>query len=255
MFSDFLTLTADQLINHIAKFRTMWGGRTTTPLVIRTPGGGWRGYGATHSQAMERLPLTAPGLTVACPSLHHDVGAVLRSAIDHDGPVVFVEQKLFYAKALVGPTAVKRRGWRRWTSSGTGFPTVHLSNVDRGLADVAVVTYGAAAQQVFRALEAIGDSVSWELALPSLIRPLPLQTLVRCALRCERMVVVEEGPRPWGWGAEVAARVTEVAFEALAAPVLRVGGEDLPLANTRPIEDALLPTPADVIEAVLEVLE
>lgn len=255
MFSDFLTLTADQLINHIAKFRTMWGGRTTTPLVVRTAGGGWRGYGATHSQAMERLPLTAPGLTVVCPSLHHDVGACLHAAIAHDGPVIFVEQKLFYAKALVRPAHVRARGWRRWVGGGAQFPSVHLSNVDRGLADVAIVTYGAAAQQVIRALEALGDDVRWELVLPSLIRPLPLQTLVRAALRCERMVVVEEGPRPWGWGAEVAARVTEVAFEALAAPVIRVAGADLPLANTRNIEDALLPKPSDVINALLEVLE
>ncbi len=255
MFSDFLSVAADQLVNHACKFRAMYGGRASVPLVVRTPAGGWRGYGATHSQCGERLLLSAPGLTVAAPGLHHDPGRVLQAAAAHDGPVLVVEHKLLYPRPLVPAAELEARGLHTWTSDGEAFPTLHVANAPRGLAALAVVSYGAVVELVHEALGRLTDDTPWELVLPSRLRPLPLRTLARTAARAGRLLVVEEGPTPWGWGAEVAAAVGEAAFEALEAPVLRVGATDLPIANSRPLEEALLPTADDVHEALLELLE
>jgi len=253
MFSDFLTVACDQLVNHAAKFRAMYDGSVTVPLVVRTPAGGWRGYGATHSQCMERLLLGVPGLTLVSPGLHHDPIATLRAAVAHDGPVVVVEHKLLYPRRLIRPEDLTAQGLETWSSDGTAFPTRHISNGPRGSAEVTVVAYGAVVERVREALERLDRT--WELVVPCRLRPLPLATLVRAAVRSGRLAVVEEGPTPWGWGAEVAAAVGEAAFEALAAPILRVGATDLPIANSRPLEEALLPTADGVLEALLELLE
>ena len=102
MFGDFITLAVDQLVNHAAKFRAMYGGRVTVPLVVRTPMGGRRGYGPTHSQSLEKLLLGVPGLRVIAPSVFHDPGAILRDAVLHgDTPTLLVEHKLLYPAPLV----------------------------------------------------------------------------------------------------------------------------------------------------------
>ena len=102
MFGDFVTLAVDQLVNHAAKFRAMYGGQVSVPLVVRTPMGGRRGYGPTHSQSLEKLLLGVPGLRVLAPSVFHDPGAILRDAVlNGDTPTVLIEHKLLYPSSLV----------------------------------------------------------------------------------------------------------------------------------------------------------
>ena len=101
MFGDFVTLAADQLINHAAKYAAMYNGQVRVPLVVRTPMGGGRGYGPTHSQSLERLFLGIPHLTVLAPSHVHDAGALLQAAVRAGDPVLFVENKLLYPQPLL----------------------------------------------------------------------------------------------------------------------------------------------------------
>ena len=142
MFGDFVTLAADQLINHAAKYAAMYNGRVRVPLVVRTPMGGGRGYGPTHSQSLERLFLGIPHLTVLAPSHVHDAGALLQAAVHAGDPVLFVENKLLYPQPLL--LGDGEAGLRRWeVIDAYGYPVVHLANYPPDAEpDVTVVAYG-----------------------------------------------------------------------------------------------------------------
>jgi len=101
MFGDFVTLIADQIVNHAAKFRWMYNDQVRVPLVVRTPMGGRRGYGPTHSQSLEKMFLGVPGLHVVAPNTLGDPGQLLEAAIADDDPVLFVEHKLLYTRPLL----------------------------------------------------------------------------------------------------------------------------------------------------------
>ncbi|HWK26086.1 MAG TPA: alpha-ketoacid dehydrogenase subunit beta, partial [Solirubrobacter sp.] len=103
MFGDFLTLCFDQLVNHIAKYEAMYAGQVSCPVIIRTPSGGGRGYGPTHSQSLEKHFVGVPGLKVVAASLVHDPGQVLRTLLTQDSPVLYVEHKLLYPLHLALP--------------------------------------------------------------------------------------------------------------------------------------------------------
>lgn len=250
MFGDFLTLAIDQLVNHAAKFRAMYAGRVTVPLVVRTPMGGRRGYGPTHSQSLEKLVLGVPGLRVLAPSVFHDPGAILRDAVLHgDGPTVLIEHKLLYPAPLVAAgdpalphTPVDGDGTRLVRNfAGSGTP------------DVTVAVHGGATLIVAEALRALADEeIRVEAVVPAALHAVPVAALAQSAARSRRLLVVEEGTEAFGWGAEVSARVTRELWGALDRPVERFAARDTIVPSAPALEASVLRTQPELEDAIVE---
>ena len=252
MFGDFVTLGLDQVVNGIAKFRAMFDEQVTVPLVVRTPMGGRRGYGPTHSQSLEKLLLGVPGITVVAPSECHDVGALLAAAVEDERPVFFIENKLLYGRTIrrpedghVGELAVRESAgpYPALTFSATGF--------EEGSATI--VTYGGMLPIV---LDAVTDlvlehEIFCEVVALSQLVPMELEAVFESVARTGALVTAEEGTLTGGFGAEIAARVQEAAWSDLRAPVQRVAARDGIIPSARPLEDAMLPSVESVVDAVM----
>ncbi len=243
MFMDFLTLAMDQLANHAAKVRYMYGPQVRVPLVLRTPAGGGRCYGATHSQSLEAWFLHVPGVKVITPATPADAKALLRAAIRDDNPVLCVEHKLLYA--TTGPVP---------DDDEPG--DIGRALLRRPGRDVTLVAYSyyvgvalAAAQQL------ASDGIEAEvLDLRSLV-PMDGDAILASVRKTGRLVCVEEGTRTGGVGAEIAARVAEDAYEYLDSPIRRVAAADVPIPFSPALEPLALPQQGDIVRTVRGMLK
>jgi pyruvate/2-oxoglutarate/acetoin dehydrogenase E1 component len=248
MFGDFVTLIADQLINHAAKFRWMYNGNVRVPIVVRTPMGGRRGYGPTHSQSLEKIFLGIPGLRVAAPNTFLDPGRLLTTAIAEDDPVLFVEHKLLYTRALLEPGQGDLVDFEV-QRFGDDYPVFRFS-IPGQTPHITIATYGynfelarAAALELLMEHEVFSDIV-----LFSQLSPFELDPLFASLRRTHKLLTVEEGTLSLGWGAEVTARATE-SVDGLKAR--RVAAMELPIATARSLEDAILPSEQDIVRTAL----
>lgn len=253
MFGDFVALAADQIINHAAKYPAMYNGQVRVPLVLRTPMGGGRGYGPTHSQSLERLFFGIPYLKLLAASHAHDAGALLQQAVADAEPVLFIENKLLY------PLQLERGGKRldrKETADCYGYPVVTLHNYGAGeTPDVTVLAYGGMSRLLVQLLEHMADEEIRVLAcLPSCISPLDAAPLVAAARQSGRALVVEESPVAFGWGAEVAALLGVLANDWLLTPVVRLGTAATVIPAAKPLEDAVLPSVKMLEEAIFTLL-
>ncbi|MBN1808106.1 MAG: dehydrogenase [Planctomycetes bacterium] len=243
MFMDFMYLAADQAANHAAKMHFMFNGKLRVPLVIRTPAGGYRGYGATHSQTLEGAFMQVAGLKIAAPSNPRDARGMLLAAIEDDDPVLFVEHKLLYGKRGEVPDAKE-------TLPLWGARTVRAGDA------VTIASYGYTLHLALAAAEHLaGQGVEAEVIDLRSIYPLDTATVAESAARTGRLVIAEEGVRFGGVGAELAAAVGEEAFGYLEAPILRVGARRVPIPAARRLEDAVLPSAGDIAAACMSALE
>ncbi len=258
MFGDFTLLAADQIVNHAAKFEGMYDRRASCPITIRTPMGGRRGYGPTHSQSLESIFLGVPGLEVVAVSPVHPAGELLRGAVLRSPrPTLFIENKLMYARPLRLPDGSGYVGpFRAWMGDGL-YPTVRLSADPERLPDLVLLAYGGSVEPVMEAAETllIDHEVSCEIVAPSQISPLPLEDLLPPCGRAGRVLVIEEAWTSWGWGAEVAASVRETAALPAAGSIRRLGALAHPIPVSRPLEQAVLPQVEDIVSAALDMLE
>ena len=242
MYMDFALVGMDQLINQVAKTRYIFGGRAKIPLVIRGQQGIGRGNAATHSQSLETIFMHFPGLKVACPSTGRDAAGLLRTAIRDDNPVIIFEHKALYATKCDVPDD----------------PDFMLpfgkADIKREGTDVTIV---ANLLYVNRALEAAEElakeGISAEVIDPMTLVPFDKETVINSVKKTGRMVVVHEAHRTAGWGAEVAAMVTEEAFRYLDAPPVRLGTLACPLPFNVDLENAATPQVADIIAAAKSV--
>jgi pyruvate/2-oxoglutarate/acetoin dehydrogenase E1 component len=255
MFGDFLFLAGDQIVNHAAKYRAMLDGQVRVPLVIRTPAGGRRGYGPTHSQSLEKHFLGVPGLWVVAPHALVDPGALLRQAIaDVDDPVLFVENKVGYAEPLRDDppdfAAV------RLADAAAPFPTLWLR--PRGAADGLILCYGGMTPLALAAAATLRDREKLDLGLVvvSQLSPTPdthLDAILREAAPAV-VVTVEEATPEGGWGAEMIATIEQIrdARGLDAITCRRVGAKNTPIPAARALEHAVLPQVDDIVAAVLD---
>ncbi|PWH16480.1 MAG: pyruvate dehydrogenase [Anaerolineae bacterium] len=259
MFGDFVTLMADQLINHAAKFRWMYNEQVRVPLVLRAPMGGRRGYGPTHSQSLEKHFLGVPGLKVVAPNALGDPGALLLAAIADDDPVLFVEHKLLYTRPLLtGQDLVE------WKTQAVGepFPDYLLQNVDDFPAQMTIATYGYNLELVLAAAHALmyEYEIFPEIILFSRLSPFPCASvlfnnaphpLFQSVAKTRRLLTVEEGTLTLGWGAEIGARSME---QVSGLKLRRVAALDLPIANSKSLEDVILPSTQSILQAALDLV-
>jgi pyruvate dehydrogenase E1 component beta subunit len=241
MFGDFMTLVMDQLANQAAKTHYMSGGRLAVPLVLRTTMGATRRSAAQHSQSLQAWVAHVPGLKVVLPSTPADAKGLLKSAIRDDNPVVFIEDKMDYAVKGEVP--------------GDEDYTVPLgvADVKRAGEDVTIVGTSSMVRVALAAAELLeADGISAEVVDPRTLTPLDEDTLVRSAEKTGRAIVVDEGHRRYGVGAELASVIGERAFYHLDAPVRRLGAMDVPVPFSPPLEDVTVPTPETVAQAARE---
>lgn len=254
MFGDFATLAADQLINNAAKLAWMYDHKVAVPLTVRLPMGGRRGYGPTHSQCLERLFAGVPGLRLVAPSIYHRPGELLRaSVVDDDEPVLFIENKIDYARPLAQIVDGMIGNW--FVRCGDGrYPTVRLSMTDFEDDVMTVVCYGGMACLAVQAMEQLlcTREIAAEVIVPSCIAPLDAAPIVESLRRTGRLVTAEEGHVRHGWGAELVARMAAERTEVgplLRGPAMRIGAGDRPIGNARHLEDAVLPDAQDLMAA------
>jgi len=263
MFGDFITLGADQIINHLAKFRTMYNNQVNVPVVIRTPMGGRRGYGPTHSQTLEKHFLGVPGLRVLAPfhvKGNDPLGApgrLLADAILNTlDPVLFIENKLQYLLPLITAGSHTDQLIKEISGGSANVPsTFKVSIANAPDAQVSLATYGYMAQLAMQAQLklAFEYEIFIELIIPTQLTPFELDPVVTSSHQTGRLVTLEEGAAGLGWGAEVIARVSEALGSGLQR-TRRIAAQACQVPAGRNLEDAVLPQVNDIVEVVQRML-
>jgi pyruvate/2-oxoglutarate/acetoin dehydrogenase E1 component len=252
MFGDFVTLIADQLINHAAKFRWIYNDQVRVPIVVRTPMGGRRGYGPTHSQSIEKLFLGVPGLRVLAPNTLSDPGALLKAAIDDDDPVLFVEHKLLYACQILEPGEGDLIDFTVEKVTGD-IPSSLVRTSENASLTMACYGYGFELARK-AALELLYEhEVFLEILVYTQLCPYLNTDLLASLNRTRKLITIEEGGLTLGWGAEIVARAEESGIPDLKCR--RVAALDRPIGTSKALEDAILPSVQDIIKTVLDLLE
>jgi pyruvate dehydrogenase E1 component beta subunit len=222
----------------------MFGGQANVPLVVRMPQGAGHQLGPTHSHSLEAMFLHVPGLLVAVPSTPADARGLLKAAIRDENPVIFIEHESLY-------------GVRGEVNEDDKEPLPFgRARVARAGADVTIVGVSRMALTAERAAERLASEhgVDAEVIDPRTLRPLDLDTILDSVAKTNRCVIVEEGWPHGGVGANLAALVSEQAFDDLDAPVLRVSGADVPMPYSKPLEQIAYPNEPDILRAALSVL-
>lgn len=242
MFIDFIGVCLDQVMNQAAKFRYMFGGRTTTPMVLRATFGGGARSASQHSQALYPILTHIPGLKVVIPSNPADAKGLLIQAIRDDDPVVFLEHKMLYdemGEVPDKPYAIPF-GEARVVREG-GHATI-----------IALGRMVGRAEEAARILA--GEGIQVAIIDPRTTSPLDADTILEFAEATGRVVVVDEASPRCGMAADIAALIVEEAFHALKAPILKVTPPHTPVPYAPSLEDAYLPDAAKIAAAVRRVV-
>jgi pyruvate dehydrogenase E1 component beta subunit len=242
MFADFLAICMDEIHHKAGKWRYSHGGQFKLPLVIRTAMGHVFGAGPEHSECPEAFYLHSSGLKIAVPSTPYDVKGLLKTAIRDDNPILFFEHKLLYnTKAFVpekeylipfGKADIKRNG-----------------------RDITIVTYSFMTHEALKASEILSkEGIEAEVIDLRTLSPMDKETVINSVKKTNRLIIVEEGNRTGGVGAEITAWVLEEAFDFLDAPVKRVASKDVPIPFNPVMERFVIPNTGDIIRAIKEVV-
>lgn len=242
MTINFAFVAMDHIVNEAAKIHYMFGGQIKMPMVIRTVGGGGRQLGATHSQTPDAIFAHFPGLKVVAPGTPYDAKGLLKAAIRSDDPIFFIEHATMYQT-------------RGEVPEEEYLVPIGKSKIQRPGRDVTIVTYSKGLDLSLKAAEQLAkEGIEAEVVDLRTLRPLDMAPVLDSVQRTNRAIVVEEGWRSYGVGAEVAARIQEEAFDDLDAPVLRIAQKEVPLPYNRTLEQSALPQAPDILRAVKEVL-
>lgn len=242
-FDGFSYPALDQVVSHLAKYRTRTRGAVSMPVTVRIPSFGGIGAAEHHSESTETYWAHTAGLKVVVPADPSDAYWLLRHAIAAPDPVMFLEPK--------------RRYWARGpVDTEHPAPGIGCAAVRRAGTDVTVLTYGGGVATAMSAAEIGAQHHGWSLEVVDLrsLVPLDFDTIAASVRRTGRCVVLHEGPRNLGYGAELAARIQEELFYELEAPVLRASGFDTPYPPAR-LERLWLPGPDRLLDCVQRALE
>jgi pyruvate dehydrogenase E1 component beta subunit len=243
MTINFAFVAMDQIVNQSAKLRSMFGGQFTVPIVIRAVGGGGRQLAATHSQTPDVVFAHFPGLKVVAPGTAYDAKGLLKTAIRSDDPIMFIENATLYQVRGEVPEDEEI------------LVPIGVSKVQRPGDAVTIVTYSKMVQASLTAADELAkDGIEAEVVDLRTLRPLDMGPVIESFKKTNRAVLVEEGWRSYGVGAEVAARLYEEAFDYIDAPIRRVAQREVPLPYNSTLEQMALPQVEDIIKAVKGVL-
>lgn len=238
MFNDFLPLAMDQIVNHAAKMRYMYGGKARVPLVIRTFFGAGTRAGCSHSQSLEAWFVHCPGVKVVMPSTPADAKGLLKAAIRDDDPVIFFEHRLLYS--MRGPVP-----------EGECLIPLGQADIKRKGSDVTVVATGRMVHTALgAAAELSREGIEVEVLDPRSLVPLDYKALNESVKKTGRLLIVHEACVTGGFGAEIAAIIAKEAFGYLDAPIERIGAPDIPVPCSPTLEDSYIPKREDIVNTV-----
>jgi len=238
MTVNFSLLALDQIVNNAATIRHMSGGQFSVPLVIRMATGAGRQLAAQHAHSLEGWFAHIPGIRIVAPATIEDARGMLWTALEDPDPVLIFEHQTLYnmegdLAGDAGPVDIDRAAVRR---SGR---------------DVTLITYGGTLFKTLAAAETLAvEGVEAEVIDLRTLRPLDMNTVFESVHKTRRVAVVDEGWRSGSVSAEILARIAEFAFYDLDAPVSRVCSAEVPMPYPKHLEDAALPQPATIVEAV-----
>ena len=242
MTINFAFVAFDAIINHAAKVHYMFGGQIKCPVVFRAPGGGGRQLGATHSHTPDVIFAHFPGLKVVSPATAYDAKGLLKASIRSDDPVLFIEHHTLYQI-------------RDEVPDGDYVVPIGVSDVKREGSDVTIVAYSQGLQVALEAANKLAqEGIEAEVVDLRTLRPLDMGPVLKSFQKTFKAVVVEEGYRSYGIGAEIAARIQEEGFDYLDAPVKRVAQLEVQLPYSRELEQSALINADRVVAAVKEIL-
>jgi len=243
MTVNFALLAMDQLINHMAKIRYMFGGQTMLPMVVRAPGGGGSQLAAQHSQSLESYFMHCPGMHLAMPATPADAKGLLKTAVRSKNPVMFLEHELLYNSSGSVP------------DDPEFLVPFGRASVMREGSDVTIVAYSRMAVLALEAALALErERISCEVIDLRTLAPLDSATVIASTLKTGRAVVVEECCGAAGLGGDIAWRIHAACFESLLAPVKRVSGLDVPMPYSSALEKLCIPQTDTIITAVRDVM-
>jgi pyruvate dehydrogenase E1 component beta subunit len=236
MTINFGLLAIDQIVNNAAKIHYMFGGHAKVPVVIRAPQGAGHQLGAQHSQSLEAYFLHCPGLRVVIPATPADAKGLLKTCVRQDNPVVFLEHESLY-------------GVKGEVPDGEHLVPLGKANVLRPGKDVTIVSYSKCVYDALAAADALeNEGIDAEVIDLRTLNPLDIGTVIESVKKTGKAIVVYEGWRTGGAGAEIAAQIYEAAFDHLDAPVERVATLDTPMPYNARLERAALPSAAEIVE-------
>ena len=242
MTINFAFAAMDHIVNEAAKLHYMFGGQFVLPMVIRAVTGGGRQLAATHSQTPDAIFAHFPGLKVVAPGTPEDAKGMMKTAIRCNDPVLFLEHATLYQV-------------RGEVPDGDYTIPIGKSKIQREGKHVTIVTYSKGLEISMKAADELAkEGVEAEIVDLRSLRPLDMDPVIESFKKTNRAVVVEEGWKSFGVGAEVSSRIYEQAFDYVDAPVKRVAQKEVPLPYNRALEQSALPQVADVVAAVKEVL-
>jgi pyruvate/2-oxoglutarate/acetoin dehydrogenase E1 component len=264
MFGDFISLIADQLVNHIAKFRWMYNDQVRVPILIRTPMGGRRGYGPTHSQSLEKLYLGVPGLRVVAPAaLSQQDGSggpgdlLYHLILESEDPSLFIENKLQYLLPIQNQLDLKDFILTRdHVSSGISLPSYTLSLKGTPPATLTIAAYGYMAELAKQAAERLAyeHEIFTELVIPTQLSPFNVDPILSSVDHTGALLTVEEGTFTLGWGAEVIAKIAE-APGTHSTKFKRLAAKEVPIPASGPLEAEVLPGVEHIIQSVIQMYQ
>jgi pyruvate dehydrogenase E1 component beta subunit len=237
MTINFILVGMDQLVNNAAKIPYMFGGEARVPMVVRTPSGAGHQLTAQHSQVLEVWFAYVPGMYVVAPSTAADAKGLLKSCIRDNNPILFVENVLLYNEKGEVPDEEY---------------TIPLGQADvkREGEDVTIISYSRMVHTALEAAERLAeDGIRAEVIDLRSLRPLDIDTIVESVKKTNHVLIVHEGWRKYGAGAEIAAQIQELAFDYLDHPIERVTGADVPLPYATSLEAAAMPNLGMVIDS------
>jgi pyruvate dehydrogenase E1 component beta subunit len=236
MTINFGLLAMDQIVNNAAKIRYMFGGHAKVPLMIRAPQGGGHQLGAQHSQSLEAYFLHCPGVRLVLPATPADAKGLLKSCIRQDDPVIFLEHESLY-------------GVKGEVPDGEYLVPLGQANVMRSGKDVTLVSYSKCVYDSMAAADALeNEGIDAEVIDLRSLNPLDIGTVLQSVKKTGKAIIIYEGWRTGGAGAEIAAQIQEGAFDHLDAPVERIATLDTPMPYNARLEKAALPSPAQIVK-------
>jgi pyruvate dehydrogenase E1 component beta subunit len=242
MTINFGLLAMDQIVNNAAKIHYMFGGHAKVPMVIRAPQGGGHQLGAQHSQSLEAYFLHCPGVRVVLPATPADAKGLLKSCVRQDDPVIFLEHESLY-------------GVKGEVPDDDYLVPLGKANIMRSGKDVTLISYSKCVYDSMAAADALeNQGIDAEVIDLRTLNPLDINTVLESVRKTGKAIVIYEGWRTGGAGAEIVAQIQEAAFDHLDAPVARVATLDTPIPYNARLERAALPSPAQIIEVAERML-
>jgi pyruvate/2-oxoglutarate/acetoin dehydrogenase E1 component len=246
MFGDFITLIIDQLVNHASKFSWMY--EKKMHIVVRTPMGGYRGYGATHSQSLEKLLFGLPEIHVVASSIVDEPGRLLKTSVSFGKPVLFVENKLDYSSKLLSALDT-----RYIINKDDLFFPNYTVYYDEEESDITLITYGGLVQKAVDIQKELymDEEIGVKLIIPTLLSPFKFKHLFDAVKEDDNIIIIEEGHTPFGWGDGVLSQLIQMG---LTCNIRTIGAKNVVIGAAKNLEESTLPDFSEIKKVIIDLV-